>query len=98
MTALSRAHALLQKALERGDGHVISFQNDELRALLDEATLKPHEGGLIQRRAIAIAYESDPEGRYDWSEAETSYGGGRLKVDRERLSKIIAYALAHARC
>lgn len=40
MTALSRAHALLQKARERGDGHAISFQQDELMALLDDATIK----------------------------------------------------------
>jgi hypothetical protein len=32
---LSRARALLQKARERGDGHAISFQNDELRVLLE---------------------------------------------------------------
>jgi hypothetical protein len=39
MTALSRAHALLQRASERGDGHAISFQSDELKALLDDATI-----------------------------------------------------------
>jgi hypothetical protein len=95
MIALSRAHALLQKAFESGNGQAISFQNDELRALLDDATISPTEGDLIQRRAGDIAYERDPEGRYDWSETEVSYGGGGFRIDRERLSKIIAYALAH---
>jgi len=50
----------------------------------------------IQKLAGDIAYERDPEGRYDWSEVDTSYGGGGYKIDREKLSKLIAYALAHA--
>lgn len=43
--------------------------------------------------ANAIAFEHD--GR-DWSEAETAYGGGGNRIDRERLAKYIAYALARA--
>ena len=43
-----------------------------------------------------IANEIALEHRGEWSEAETSYGGGGVRVDRVTLAKQIAYALARA--
>ena len=48
----------------------------------------------IQKLACDIAYENDPEG--EWTGIDRSYGSGGYTIDREKLSKLIAYALAHA--
>ena len=41
--------------------------------------------------ARAIAYEET--GDDDWSELETSYGGGGYRIDREKLAARIAAAI-----
>jgi hypothetical protein len=67
MTALSRAHALLHKAAERGDGHAISFQKDELSALLYDAEIKKDSSlgnaAFLLLRSLGYAHDAPDGGK-----------------------------------